>query len=230
MNMANALVLSGTPKLPAGAVALTYDDGPGPRTVELAELLCEQAVPATFFLLGESLERYGHLLDTYSANGHAIGLHGQQHRPFSSLSRALDQLSRCREQVADHLGETVWFRPPYGIADIPVPGYAGPVGWHAHGSDWDISYRRGQTVTGCVNAIVDTMVASDGGVVLLHDFAPYSEFTGGGLTEAQLDLRVVEITALLIERLRDRGFRLVGLPDPLANPVLTDVDGTNGYG
>jgi peptidoglycan/xylan/chitin deacetylase (PgdA/CDA1 family) len=216
--MDNALLLSGTPELAAGEVALTYDDGPGPRTAELARLLREQAVPATFFVLGESIERYGHLLGSYLENGHAVGLHGQQHHPFSSPAQAAEQLRRCREPVADQLGETVWFRPPYGIADIPVPGYAGPVGWHAHGWDWDITYRQGQTVTGCVDTIVDTLVQTEGGVVLLHDFAPYSEFTRAGLTEAELDLRVVELSALLIERLRDRGFTLVNLPDP----VLTD--------
>jgi peptidoglycan-N-acetylglucosamine deacetylase len=220
--MDNALVLSGTPELSPGSVALTFDDGPGPRTVELAQLLCEQAVPATFFLLGESLERYGELLGTYRENGHAVGLHGHNHRPFSSLQRATDQLRRCREQLAGHLDGTPWFRPPYGIADIPVPGYAGPVGWHAHGADWDITYRRGQTVTGCVTTIVDTLVRSDGGVVLLHDFAPYSEFTAEGLTEAQLDLKVVEITELLIEQLREQGFTLVGLPNPVAEPVPAD--------
>jgi peptidoglycan/xylan/chitin deacetylase (PgdA/CDA1 family) len=217
--MDNVRLLSGTPKIEAGCVALTFDDGPGPKTPELAQLLREQAVPATFFVLGESVQRYGHLLDTCRDRGHTIALHGESHRPFWSLELAVDQLSRCRERVTDYLGETIWFRPPYGLRDLPVPGYAGPVGWQAHGSDWDITYRQGQTVTGCVDTIVDTLVQSQGGIVLLHDFAPYAEFTARGFTEGQLDLRIVEITELLIERLRDLGFTLVGLPDQVAEGV-----------
>jgi peptidoglycan/xylan/chitin deacetylase (PgdA/CDA1 family) len=217
--MDNALLLSGTPKLEAGRVVLTFDDGPGPRSAELAQLLHERAVPATFFLLGESLQRYGHVLDTYRDRGHTIALHGEHHRPFSSSHRALDQLNRCRDRLSGYLAETIWFRPPYGIADLAVPGYAGPVGWHAHGWDWDVTYRRGQTVIGCVDTIVDTLVRSQGGIVLLHDFAPYSEFTQAGLTEAQLDLRVLEISALLIDRLRELGFALVGLPEQVPGGV-----------
>jgi peptidoglycan/xylan/chitin deacetylase (PgdA/CDA1 family) len=225
--MDNALLLSGTPKLAAGSVALTFDDGPGPRTAELAQLLREQDAPATFFVLGESLQHYGHVLDTIRDCGHAIALHSEYHRPFSSLERAVDQLARCRARIEDYLPEPVWYRPPYGIGDWLVPGYAGPVGWHAHGRDWDVTYRQGQTVTGCVDDIVDTLVRSQGGIVLLHDFTPSIEFTARGLTEATLDLRVLEITGLLIERLRDLGFTLTGLPEPVTEPVFTDKGSTN---
>lgn len=226
--MDNVLLLSGTPQLAPGCVALTYDDGPGPRTAELAQLLQEQDVPATFFVLGESLEHYGPVLDTIRDRGHAIALHSEQHYPFSSAAQAIDQLARCRARVPDYLPELAWYRPPYGIGDRVLPGYAGPVGWHAHGWDWDVTYRRGQTVTGCVDAIVDTLARSGGGVTLLHDFAPFSEFTAAGFSEATLNLRVLEITALLIERLRERGLRLVGLPAPAAEPVQADAGGKNG--
>ena len=50
--------------------------------------------------------------------------------------------------------------------------------------------------------------------MLLHDFAAATEFTPAGLTEADLDLRIIEITTLLIERLRGAGFSFVGLPEP----------------
>ena len=207
-------LLCGTPELPPGCVALTFDDGPGPRSAELARLLRDEGVPGTFFVLGESVERHGGALDTYRDCGHVIALHGDRHRPFSSAEHAAGELGRCAERVSGYLGGTAWFRPPYGMGDWPVPGFAGPVGWHAQGRDWDITYRHGQTVDACVEAIAQRLIRRDGGIVLLHDFAAATEFRPAGLTEADLDLRIIEITTSLIERLRGAGFSFVGLPDP----------------
>src|SRR5258708_25242656 len=100
------------------------------------------------------------------------------------------------------------------MGDWPVPGFAGPVGWHAQGRDWDITYRHGQTVLACVDSITGGLVRRNGGIVLLHDFAAATEFTPAGLTEADLDLRIIEIATLLIERPRGAGFSFVPLPEP----------------
>jgi thioesterase domain-containing protein/peptidoglycan/xylan/chitin deacetylase (PgdA/CDA1 family) len=207
-------LLCGTPELPPHCVALTFDDGPGPRSAELARLLRDEGVPGTFFVLGESLERHADVLDTYRECGHVIGLHGDRHRPFRSAQDAAGELGRCAERISGYLGATTWFRPPYGMGDWPVPGFAGPVGWHAQGRDWDITYRHGQTVDACVDAIAQQLIRRDGGIVLLHDFAAATEFTPAGLTEADLDLRIIEITTLLIERLRAAGLSFAGLPEP----------------
>jgi thioesterase domain-containing protein/peptidoglycan/xylan/chitin deacetylase (PgdA/CDA1 family) len=207
-----ASLLCGTPDLPPDCVALTFDDGPGPRSAELARMLHDDDVPGTFFVLGESVERHGGALAAFREYGHAIGLHADQHRPFKSAEHAATELSRCAERVHEYLGETVWFRPPYGFGDWLVPGFAGPVGWHASGRDWDITYRKGQTVDACVDAIAQQLIERRGGIALLHDFVPATEFRPAGLTEADLDLRIIEITRLLIERLRAAGLSFAALP------------------
>lgn len=210
-----ARLLCGTPELPPNTVALTFDDGPGPRSAELARLLRDEGVQATFFVLGESVERYGDALDTYRDCGHVIGLHADRHRPFRSAEHAASELQRCADRIRGYLGDgAVWFRPPYGMGDWQVPGYAGPVGWHAHGRDWDVIYRHGQTVESCVEAIMQSLIPQRGGIVLLHDFAAGTEFKPAGLSEADLDLRVIEITKLLIERVRAAGLSFTGLPQP----------------
>jgi thioesterase domain-containing protein len=207
-------LLCGTPELPPHTVALTFDDGPGPRTAELARLLREQGVPGAFFVLGESIERHGDALAVVRDCGHSIGLHGDRHRPFSSAEHAAKELTRCAGRISEYLSGTPWFRPPYGMGDWPVPGFAGPVGWHAQGQDWNISYRHGQTVQACVDAIMQRLIERDGGIVLLHDFASSTEFVPAGLTEEDLDLRVLEITALLIQRVREAGLSFTALPEP----------------
>ncbi|HET9899052.1 MAG TPA: alpha/beta fold hydrolase [Streptosporangiaceae bacterium] len=205
--------LCGTPELPPKCVALTYDDGPGPRTAELARLLRDEGVPGTFFVLGESIEKHGAALEAIRDCGHVIGLHADRHYRFKSAGQAAGELRRCAERIGAPLGETPWFRPPYGEGDWPVAGFAGPVGWHAQGRDWDVTYRRGQTVQGCVDSIADGIIRNEGGIVLLHDFAPATEFGPAGLSETDLDLRVIEITKSLVERLRGAGFSFVALPE-----------------
>ena len=90
-----ARLLRGTPELPPNCVALTFDDGPGPRSAELARMLRDEGVPATFFVLGESVERYGHVLDTYRECGHTIGLHADRHHLFKSAEQATSEIRRC---------------------------------------------------------------------------------------------------------------------------------------
>jgi len=70
-----------------------------------------------------------------------------------------------------------------------------------------------------VEAITRRLIERSGGIVLLHDDAASTEFTPAGLTEADLDLRVIEITKLLIERLRGAGFSFVALPEPAPVPA-----------
>lgn len=55
MNDDGPRLLCGTPELPPRCVALTFDDGPGPRSAELSRLLRDEGVPGTFFVLGESV-------------------------------------------------------------------------------------------------------------------------------------------------------------------------------
>jgi thioesterase domain-containing protein/peptidoglycan/xylan/chitin deacetylase (PgdA/CDA1 family) len=230
MNGDSARPLCGTPELPPGCVALTYDDGPGPRSAELARLLRDEGVPATFFVLGESIARHGHVLDTYRECGHVIGLHGDRHHRFRSPEHAAGELRRCAERADGHLTGTVWFRPPYGEGDWPVPGFAGPVGWHAQGRDWDITYRHGQTVDGCVDAIAQAIIERGGGIVLLHDYAATTEFGPSGLADEDLDLRVVEITAALIKRLRAAGLSFVRLPEPADSSTGAQLQAESGPG
>ena len=62
-------------------VALTFDDGPSPDTTPLVlDILRASGVTATFFVLGDAVERHPDLLRRIVRDGHQIGLHGYEHR------------------------------------------------------------------------------------------------------------------------------------------------------
>src|SRR4051794_34644516 len=90
-----------------GGIALTFDDGPHPEgTPATLEVLRDRGAVATFFLVGEQVERHGSLAAEIAAAGHRIALHGQRHRlqlriPPRALAADLD---RGFQVVADAAG------------------------------------------------------------------------------------------------------------------------------
>ncbi|MFD2348608.1 polysaccharide deacetylase family protein [Nonomuraea ferruginea] len=100
-------------------VALTFDDGPDPRSTpffldELGWLGCR----ATFFVLGEMLERHPEVGRRIVAEGHEMAVHGWRHtnalvtRPGAVTS----EMGRTADLVRSFTGvRPVWYRPPYGV-------------------------------------------------------------------------------------------------------------------
>lgn len=81
------LVLPEEEKTEKKRIALTFDDGPHPiYTPQMLELLKEEQVPATFFLLGENVELYGDVVKEIAKEGHLIGNHTYHHVQITSLS------------------------------------------------------------------------------------------------------------------------------------------------
>lgn len=83
----------------AKCIALTFDDGPGKDTPELLDILKEEKVHATFFLLGKNHvlkhpETVGHL----AAEGHEVANHTWTHQRLDTLGKDAmrDELARTR--------------------------------------------------------------------------------------------------------------------------------------
>src|SRR4051794_30497856 len=75
-----------------GAIALTFDDGPHPEgTPAVLDALDRAGARATFFLVGERVERAPHVAREIVARGHAVAIHGYRHRSLMRLGpRAID--------------------------------------------------------------------------------------------------------------------------------------------
>ena len=67
-------------------VALTFDDGPGPDTAAILDILKAGGARATFFVLGETAQRYPELVRRMVEEGHDVGLHGWTHRSSWTLT------------------------------------------------------------------------------------------------------------------------------------------------
>src|SRR3954449_7747936 len=70
-----------------GYVALTFDDGPHPQgTPAIMEALAAAGATATFFLVGEQVERRPALAAELVAAGHEVALHAHRHRAMLRLT------------------------------------------------------------------------------------------------------------------------------------------------
>jgi len=215
---------AGTPK----KVALTFDDGPNPTwTPKVLDILKEQRVKATFFVLGVCAKAHPALVLRAVQEGHEIGLHSYGHANMAHRGRSsvLSDLERNKKALPEAVRALpAWYRPPYGafntglIRAVTDQGYSvalwsiDPRDWRKPGSTY--IYRH---ILGHIH---------NGAVILLHD--------GGGNragTVAALDR--------LIPALREKGYQMVRLseltgrapaPPLLAQPTPRLLLSTQGRG
>lgn len=94
------------------AVYLTFDDGPIPEaTPWIIETLAQYDVKATFFMVGDNVHKYPHLLELIKSHGHRLGNHTYNH--IGGLRHSYKgYLINVRK--ADDLIHSQLFRPPHG--------------------------------------------------------------------------------------------------------------------
>jgi peptidoglycan/xylan/chitin deacetylase (PgdA/CDA1 family) len=195
---------------PAGdLVALTFDDGPSPRsTPGVLDRLDELGVRATFFCVGRFALQYGDLVDEIVRRGHELGVHGYEHHSHFRHGPAW-VAADVREAIAvlASRGASVrWFRPPYGHTTTATMVAArahglGIVLWSAWGREW------AATDAATVAARV-TRRLQPGGIVLLHD--------GDEFNPAGSDRRVTDALGPIVGHLAERGLTAARLSDLMA--------------
>ena len=148
-------------------VALTFDDGPGPKTGKLLDDLKKAEAPATFFVVGPNAKNQPELLQRMIAEGHEVGNHTWNHRSLPSLSssKIRSEIDRTNEAIAEAIDEPAsLMRPPYGahnaisnrLAQAPV------ILWDVDTLDW--KHRNADKV---VEATISQ--TRPGSIVLMHD-------------------------------------------------------------
>jgi peptidoglycan/xylan/chitin deacetylase (PgdA/CDA1 family) len=170
-------------------VAQTLDHGPHDhRTPAVHPVVAASRARATFFLVGEQVERRPGVARAIVEAGHEIGLHGHRHtlllrRRVRELAADLD---RATAAIAEATGvEPKLYRPPYGVftsgalEHVRARGLR-PLLWSAWGRDWE------RTATPARIARRVTRSLAPGDVVLLHDSDAYSSADSWRRTAAAL--------------------------------------------
>lgn len=94
------------------SVYLTFDDGPIPEvTPWILDVLRHYDVKATFFMVGENVERHGREFSLVKDGGHRLGNHTYNH--IGGLRHGIHSYVRNVEK-ANSLIQTDLFRPPHG--------------------------------------------------------------------------------------------------------------------
>ena len=99
-------------------IALTFDDGPHPvYTRHIIDLLRRENVKATFFVVGDQLIKYPHLLKFIDSEGHEIENHTTSHPNLTKLidTQIKSELAVTKELIKNITKkESRYFRPPGG--------------------------------------------------------------------------------------------------------------------
>ena len=113
-------------------VALTFDDGPDLNwTPQILDILRQNHVHATFFVIGKHAEEHPALIRRILHEGHEIGSHTYTHPNLSDVSReqAILELNATQQLIEWITGRTtILFRPPYDADSMPMSlAEAGPI-------------------------------------------------------------------------------------------------------
>lgn len=182
-------------------VALTFDDGPSQYTGSVLKILQATGTHATFFVLGEEVQRFSSLIKQMVRDGHEVENHSWSHPRlvFHSSRYAAAQIKQTNDLLQSLSGEPPrFFRPPYGQGHLGVYRACHalgltPVLWSITAYDW-LAPGKSRIQSNVLNGL------SPGAVILLHD--------GGGNRR-----QTVDALEPLIAQTKSLGYRFVILRD-----------------
>ena len=148
-------------------VAITFDDGPSYNTIKIVNTLVKYDSKATFFLVGNQIEKYAKTMDVLVKNGMDIGNHTYSHKELTKLrdKEILKEIDLTNEVIYNKTGiKPMFLRPSYGamnkrikkLSTMPI------IVWNIDTLDW--KYHNS-------NKIKDKILkyVSDGDIILMHD-------------------------------------------------------------
>lgn len=173
-------------------VFLTFDDGPSYEvTTEILNILQEEDVKATFFVLGTMVKSNPEVLRREYKEGHYIANHGYSHiysKVYKNKHSVIEEYKKCEKEIKKALNDENYnsnlFRFPGGSVGGPYDDIKKQavkefekqniayLDWNALTFDSD----GADTKEEIMNNLKDTVEGKDSVVVLMHD-APNKDIT-----------------------------------------------------
>jgi len=170
--------LDGIDPLNDKVVALTFDDGPHPEhTDRLLQILKDNGAVATFFVLGDNVEKYPEVAKRIYDSGNEIGTHSYDHTDLMKLSAdqvISEQYGKTNDILEEAVGARALFdRPPYGSMsdDRAVELGREQIMWSVDPEDWKDEYKTtDKLIDNIFNGTNSNGIkAADGSIILSHD-------------------------------------------------------------
>jgi len=181
-------------------VALTFDDGPTEFTPKFLDLLKENNIKATFFCIGQQIEKHPETFRRMIEEGHSIGNHTYSHADntgFLSTSKMIEEIENGDQTISEFGNVTTHlYRPPFGVTNPNIAKAIkktkkNSIGWNVRSFD---------TVTTDEKKILRrvTKGLKKGSIILLHDT---SEKTYNVLVELLLFLEREKYSTFTVDSL-----------------------------
>ena len=192
-------------------VALTFDDGPSPVwTPKILDELKKAGVKATFFMIGEHVEKYPDVARRVAEEGHEIGNHTIDHHVlvYYKMDELEKEIKDNEKIIKTITGQTTrYFRPPKAWLTakekkkIREMGYK-TVLWTLNSKDW-VTFDDKYIIRYILNHI------KPGDIILFHDSGGVFTAEGGNRNET------VKTIAQLTQKLKEKGYSFVTITDLL---------------
>lgn len=151
-------------------LAITFDDGPSKYTKNLVDELSARKVSATFFLIGQNIEKFGDMVDYINSSGSEIAIHSYVHKLFtrSTNEEIINQISLTRDAILSNTDTQIkLIRVPYGstsnrVNQVIESENLTSVLWDVDSLDWKL--RNTQKV---YNYVLKNIKGNQ--IILMHD-------------------------------------------------------------
>ncbi|WP_439152243.1 polysaccharide deacetylase family protein [Winogradskyella sp.] len=155
---------------------LTFDDGPTPEITNwVLQTLKDYNAKATFFCIGNNIEKYPEIFKNILSENHTVGNHtynhlkGWNHKTKDYIDDIIQTQNLIDSKLVNEaLGAESLFRPPYGKFKVKQGKQIQDLGYKI--VLWDVlSYDWDKTITeeACYNNV--TSAAKEGSIIVFHD-------------------------------------------------------------
>lgn len=148
-------------------VALTFDDGPDPKTTPQAlDILKKYGAKATFFMVGQNIAGNEAIVKRVHNEGHQIGIHTWDHPVLTKLplESAQKEILDTQTAINNVIGiKPTITRPPYGAINATIQNSVDQsfIMWNVDSLDWKTRNTK---------AIMQEIAKTQpGSIILMHD-------------------------------------------------------------